>query len=90
CPSLGTQENYEQWMRDAGLVVERSELWTERVMRTWEICAQRVRWTGVGLLGRLIDRDTDMFLRRFQTILAAYRSGAMQYGCFVARKPEVA
>jgi tocopherol O-methyltransferase len=87
CPSLGTQDNYQQWMRDAGLVVERSDLWTERVMRTWEICINRVRWTGVGLLGRLIDRDTDMFLRRFQTILAAYRTGAMQYGCFVARKP---
>jgi tocopherol O-methyltransferase len=87
CPSLGTQENYRQWIEDAGLVVERSDLWTERVMRTWEICAQRVRWTGVGLLGRLIDRDTDMFLKRFQTILEAYRTGAMQYGCFVARKP---
>lgn len=88
CPSLGTQDNYEQWMREAGLVVERSDLWTERVMRTWEICANRVRWTGVGLLGRLIDRDTDLFLRRFETILAAYRTGAMQYGCFVARKPD--
>lgn len=90
CPSLGTRDNYQDWLRDAGLVVERSDLWTERVMRTWEVCINRVRWTGVGLLGRVIDRDTDMFLRRFQTILAAYRSGAMQYGCFVARKPEVA
>ncbi|HET6882603.1 MAG TPA: class I SAM-dependent methyltransferase [Pirellulales bacterium] len=87
CPSLGTQENYQRWIEDAGLVVERSDLWTERVMRTWEICAQRVKWTGVGLLGRLIDRDTDMFLKRFQTILEAYRTGAMQYGCFVAHKP---
>ena len=88
CPSLGTQENYQEWMREAGLVMERSDLWTERVLRTWEICLQRVRWTGVGLLGRIIDRDTDLFLRRFETILAAYRTGAMQYGCFVARKPE--
>ncbi|HWB08494.1 MAG TPA: methyltransferase domain-containing protein [Pirellulales bacterium] len=87
CPSLGTQENYQRWMEDAGLVVDRSDLWTERVMRTWEICIQRVRWTGVGLLGRIIDRDTNMFLRRFETILTAYRTGAMQYGCFVARKP---
>ena len=87
CPSLGTQDNYHAWMADAGLDVERSELWTERVMRTWEICINRVRWTGVGLLGRVVDRDTNVFLKRFQTILAAYRSGAMQYGCFVARKP---
>lgn len=89
CPSLGTQKNYEQWMQDAGFLLERSDLWTDRVMRTWEICARRVRRTGVGLLGRLIDRDTDLFLRRFETILAAYRTGAMQYGCFVARKPSV-
>lgn len=87
CPSLGTAENYERWMQDAGLVLERSEIWTERVMRTWEICMNRVRWTGVGLIGRLADRDSEMFLRRFQTILAAYRTGAMQYGCFIARKP---
>jgi tocopherol O-methyltransferase len=87
CPSLGTAENYGQWMQDAGLIMEQSELWTERVMQTWEICMKRVRWTGVGVLGRLVDRDADMFLRRFETILAAYRSGAMQYGCFIARKP---
>lgn len=88
CPSLGTRENYEEWITGSGLVMERSDLWTERVMQTWEICMRRVRWTGVGLLGRIIDRDTDMFVKRFQTILAAYRTGAMQYGCFVARKPE--
>lgn len=87
CPSLGTQRNYEQWLTDAGLVVERSDLWTRRVMRTWEICMRRVRRTGVGVLGRIIDRDTDMFLRRFQTIWDAYDTGAMEYGCFVARKP---
>lgn len=87
CPSLGTQADYTQWMQDAGLVMERSDLWTERVLRTWEICMQRVRWTGVGLLGRVVDRDADLFLRRFKTILEAYRTGAMQYGCFVARKP---
>lgn len=90
CPSLGTQADYEQWMQDAGLVLERSDLWTERVLRTWEICMQRVRWTGVGLLGRLSGRDTDRFLRRFKTILEAYRTGAMQYGCFVVRKPDCA
>lgn len=89
CPSLGTRDDYRQWMEEAGFVVERSDLWTERVTRTWEICAQRVRWTGVGLLGRIVDRNTDMFLRRFETILAAYRTGAMEYGCFVARKPVV-
>jgi tocopherol O-methyltransferase len=87
CPSLGTQANYETWMRDAGLEIEHSQLWTERVIRTWEICLQRVRWTGTGWLGRILDRNAHLFLSRFQTILDAYRTGAMQYGCFVARKP---
>ena len=64
--------------------VETVEDWTSRVVRTWEICQRRVRRSGVRWLARLIDGDTVMFLDRFETILAAYRSGAMQYGCFVA------
>jgi tocopherol O-methyltransferase len=88
CPSLGTRQNYVDWMQDAGLMLQRSDLWTERVMRTWEICLERVRWTGTGWLGRMIDRDANLFISRFQTILDAYRTGAMQYGCFVARKPD--
>ena len=50
--------------------------------------------TGIaGLLGvmttrlaRVIDPNTVMFLDRFDTILQAYQTGAMKYGCFVARK----
>jgi tocopherol O-methyltransferase len=56
-------------------------------MRTWEICRRRVERTGMHWLARLINRDQQLFLDRFTTILNAYRSGAMQYGCFVARKP---
>ena len=37
-------------------------------MRTWEICMNRVRRTGVGLFGRSAGRDSEMFLRRFETI----------------------
>ncbi len=88
CPSLGTADDYKSWLRQAGLVVDRCYDWTDRVAQTWEICRQRTRWTGVRLLARLIDRDTVMFLDRFETILAAYRSGAMRYGCFVAHRPD--
>lgn len=88
CPSLGSMDDYRGWMADAGLEVDTAEDWTPRVLRTWEICEQRVRRTGVRQLARLIDRDTVLFLNRFQTILNAYRSGAMEYGCLVARKPE--
>ncbi|MCA9117974.1 MAG: hypothetical protein KDA79_23040, partial [Planctomycetaceae bacterium] len=87
CPSLGSMADYRGWMTDAGLTVETEEDWTSRVLQTWEICERRVHRSGVRQLARLIDRDTVLFLDRFQTILKAYRSGAMEYGCLVARKP---
>ncbi|HCO25226.1 MAG TPA: hypothetical protein DIT97_20185, partial [Gimesia maris] len=87
CPSLGSATDYQSWMENAGLEFEAYHNWTNRVAPTWEICRQRVQKTGVRWLARLIDRNTVMFLDRFETILKAYASGAMQYGCFIARKP---
>ncbi|WP_339733507.1 class I SAM-dependent methyltransferase [uncultured Gimesia sp.] len=87
CPSLGSAEDYQSWMENAGLEFQEHHNWTNRVSQTWEICQQRVQKTGVRWLARLIDRDTVMFLDRFETILKAYKTGAMQYGCFIARKP---
>jgi hypothetical protein len=43
--------------------------------------ASRVRW-----LARLVDRDTTRFLDHFPTILRAFQSRAMQYGCLVAQR----
>jgi tocopherol O-methyltransferase len=88
CPSLGSAADYQQWMQNAGLVVQQVDDWTDRVTRTWEICIARVRRTGMRGLARLIDSNTVMFLDRFDTILEAYQSGAMQYGCFIATKPS--
>lgn len=90
CPSLGTLDDYRRWMTDAGLRVDVAEDWTERVARTWEICRRRIDRSGVRWLARAIDRDTALFLDRFETILGAYRSGAMQYGCLVATRAESA
>jgi tocopherol O-methyltransferase len=64
--------------------------WTARVSRTWEICRERVRRTRVRWLAHLVGRDSVLFLDRFDTILGAYQSGAMKYGCFIARKSPVA
>ncbi|TWT75530.1 Demethylrebeccamycin-D-glucose O-methyltransferase [Posidoniimonas polymericola] len=88
CPSLATSAEYQQWMRDAGLEVEVAEDWTRNVDRTWEICRDRVLRFRMYGAAKLIDRQQIIFLDRFQTILDAYRSGAMEYGCFVARKPQ--
>jgi len=88
CPSLGTMADYTSWMESAGLVVETAQDWTARVTRTWEICRDRVRRSKVRWLARMIDRDSVLFLDRFDAILDAYRSGAMEYGSIVARKPR--
>lgn len=87
CPSLGAEQDYIRWFEQAGLQMERSEDWTQRVAATWEICRRRVQRTGLRTLASIFDRDTAMFLDRFKTILEAYQTGAMRYGCFVARKP---
>jgi len=86
CPSLGTADDYVRWMEQAGLRVDNWYDWTARVSRTWEICRERVRRSRIRWLARLVDRDTVLFLDRFDTILAAYDSGAMKYGCFIAHK----
>ncbi|QDU55709.1 class I SAM-dependent methyltransferase [Aeoliella mucimassa] len=86
CPSLATLDEYQQWMREAGLTVERADDWTQQVDRTWEICRDRVKRFAIHRAAKWIDRGQIIFLDRFQTILDAYRSGAMQYGCFVAKK----
>jgi tocopherol O-methyltransferase len=87
CPSLGTRGDYESWMQAAGLEMLESQDWTQKVMRTWEICRRRVERTRIRWLAQRIDRDAALFLDRFAVILAAYQSGAMRYGCFVSRKP---
>lgn len=87
CPSLGTADDYVEWMQQSGLVVEAPIDWTDRVLDTWEICRRRVESTRLRWLARMIDAQTAQFLDDFTTILEAYRSRAMGYGCFVARKP---
>ena len=86
CPSLGSRDDYAGWFAEAGLTLEHDYDWTERVTRTWELCDERVRRSGVRWLARIIDRNTLTFLDRFQTILKAYQTGAMKYGCFIARR----
>lgn len=88
CPSLGTAADYVAWFQAAGLRMEEQQDWTRQVLRTWEICRRRVQWTGMPWLARFCGADARLFLRRFDTILEAYRSGAMAYGCFVAHRPE--
>ncbi len=84
CPSLGSSADYVDWMQHAGLRVERVEDWTSKVARTWEICRDRVRKSRVRWLARCLHGESTLFLDRFDTLLSAYETGAMKYGCFIA------
>ncbi|HWB00042.1 MAG TPA: class I SAM-dependent methyltransferase [Pirellulales bacterium] len=87
CPSLGSAADYERWMSDAGLRAVARKDWTNRVMRTWEICQRRVERSRVRLLARVVPGMV-LFLDSFDAIYTAYASGAMAYGCFVFEKPS--
>ena len=86
CPSLGTSDDYVQWLQQAGMQIEHCVDWTSQVSRTWEICGERVRRSRIRWIAPFFGGDSALFLDRFDAILDAYRSGAMKYGCFVARK----
>ena len=87
CPSLGSFSDYSCWMESAGLVVDVADDWTSRVARTWELCEDRVRAWGIDRVAPWIDPAQSLFIEHFSTLLNAYRSGAMQYGCLIAHRP---
>lgn len=87
CPSLGTMEEYGNWLAAGGACVTIAEDWTRQVQQTWEICLKRVYRTRLHAIARMIDRRFVPFLDRFTTMLDAYKSGAMRYGCIVGEVP---
>ncbi|HLW64480.1 MAG TPA: methyltransferase domain-containing protein [Gemmataceae bacterium] len=86
CPSLGTAADYESWLRNAGLSLQASHDWSHQVARTWDVCERRIRGTGVRWLASLAGSDMGGFIANFMTIRNAFESGAMKYGCFIARR----
>lgn len=62
--------------------------WTSRVSRTWEICRDRVSRFGIRRMASWIDPEQVIFIDRFQTLLDAYNTAHMKYGCFIAEKTE--
>jgi tocopherol O-methyltransferase len=87
CPSFGTFGDYIGWLEAAGLTVRAADDLTQQVAQTWDICRRRVERIGVNRLARLLGRETHRFVNRFELLGAAYRSGAMRYGLFVADRP---
>ncbi len=90
---MGSAAENARWIRRAGLVIEREEDWSRAVAPTWTIVVHRVA-RGIATDARYWQylRDAGQRDRVFALtvlrIAAAYRTGAMRYGFFVARKPD--
>lgn len=85
CPSLGTQADYAGWLQQAGFDVLQMTDLTEKVVKTWEICLQRVQRTGAAKASWIFGRKAHEFANSFEVILDAYQTGAMKYGSFTAK-----
>lgn len=90
-PSMASAQEYRMLLAQAGFRDIESFDLTERVKKTWTVCARRfVRRSIVdpSLRRRLLDtRFTNrIFAKTIFRILVAYRIGAMRYGLFSARK----
>jgi tocopherol O-methyltransferase len=86
CPSFGTVADYWSWMLEAGLVERSYADLTPQVAQTWDICQRRVRSSGIGKLSWLGGQRMRAFVDHFAVLGRAFRTGAMQYGMFVAEK----
>ena len=87
CPSLGTLGDYAKWMRDARLTVESAEDITAKVNRTWLVCRPILEFPLVKTMLAAGSEKLAAFADSFAAIDEAYRTGAMAYGMFVARRP---
>ncbi len=91
-PGMATAPEVVSLISDAGLKLERETEIGRNVRKTWRICARRLAWK-VCTQGRyravLLDRSQTnrIFALTLFRILAAYQTGAMQYGLFTMSKP---
>ena len=89
--SLATAPEYVQWLTGAGFIDVAWADWSERVRRTWSICAYRLvtaiatRQRYRSALLRCPDEGR-VFARCVLRIGAAYAVGAMKYGMFAATR----
>ena len=85
---MGEQQEYLRFAESAGLTTVAAEDLSDRVSRTWSICARRVVGklaTDPRYLRFLLDRHaTDrVFALTLARMLVAYRTGSMRYGLMV-------
>ena len=88
---IGTESEYRVLLEEAGLAVDAGEDLSRRVARTWPVCIRRL---AAGLVREPTYRRFLLDARHADRIFAvtlvrlwlAYRTGAMRYVLFVARK----
>lgn len=90
-PGMGSADEYREMIADAGLALLRYEELSRRVRKTWWICARRLAGrlcTSPRYWRALVDSNNGnrVFALTLVRILAAYHTGAMQYGLFVMEK----
>lgn len=90
---LASLDETTSWIREAGLELAAARDLTDRVRRTWSVCLRR---TAVRLFRRPVSSwsyllDAGQRHRAFAVcvarIWAAYRTGALRYGCLVCTRP---
>jgi tocopherol O-methyltransferase len=84
--SLDSLSSYRAWMAEAGLRVIASEDITARVTPTWDHCARLGANPVIRFLVGFTGGPTRRFVRAFPLMQEAYRSGAMAFGLFAAKK----
>ncbi|MGD9511917.1 MAG: cyclopropane-fatty-acyl-phospholipid synthase family protein [Geminicoccaceae bacterium] len=91
-PGMGEEKDYRQLAERVGFVTTSSEDLSDRVARTWWVCACRLAGklaTERSYLRHLLDpRASDrVFALTLLRLLTAYRTGSMRYGLFVFDRP---
>lgn len=89
---LDSEEDYVNWMTQAGLSVTGRDDVSRRVSRTWSICTRRLLWGLVSdsrYVKFLLDgqKENRVFALTLPRLWMAYRTGAMRYVIYTAIKP---
>jgi tocopherol O-methyltransferase len=86
CPSFATVSEYTSWLTAAGFDSITHHNWSQHAAKTWKICRQRVKNTGIDYLAKWISREQVDFLNGFDKLIAAFENGDMEYGALIARR----
>jgi len=82
CPELWTAEQYESAIESAGMRLTCCEDLSANVIRTWEVCRERVAMAKPVL--KLMPRAVQEFAAGMELILEAYRTGDLTYSVMSA------